>query len=151
MPPPTPIGFVEAWAPSTLLGPIPQGIIYLNDFARVVSSDNQAVNGVLHFIDRVLLPPEVLHWKPDTAPVPLVWPGCGPGSWAPVLSGFTQECFFPEKHLRSRRELRIQDPQPPTEGTALVCVLHRRVSTRECLRASDMCAYLKGKIPKSSS
>ncbi|XP_019483671.1 PREDICTED: stabilin-1 [Hipposideros armiger] len=43
--------------------------IYLNDFARVVSSDHQAVNGILHFIDRVLLPPEVLHWEPDAAPI----------------------------------------------------------------------------------
>lgn len=47
-----------------------EGSIYLNDFARVVSSDHQAVNGVLHFIDRVLLPPDVLHWEPDTVAVP---------------------------------------------------------------------------------
>uniref|UniRef100_A0A452QPT1 Stabilin 1 n=1 Tax=Ursus americanus TaxID=9643 RepID=A0A452QPT1_URSAM len=46
-----------------------EGSIYLNDFARVVSSDHEAVNGVLHFIDRVLLPPDVLHWEPDAAPV----------------------------------------------------------------------------------
>lgn len=45
-----------------------QGSIYVNDFARVVSSDQEAVNGVLHFIDRVLLPPDVLHWEPDAAP-----------------------------------------------------------------------------------
>lgn len=50
-------------------GPHLQGSIYLNDFARVVSSDHEAVNGVLHFIDRVLLPPDVLHWEPDAAPV----------------------------------------------------------------------------------
>ncbi|XP_033612788.1 stabilin-1 isoform X1 [Fukomys damarensis] len=47
-----------------------EGSIYLNDFARVVSSDHEAVNGVLHFIDRVLLPPDVLHWEPDTIAVP---------------------------------------------------------------------------------
>lgn len=46
-----------------------QGSVYLNDFARVVSSDHEAVNGVLHFIDQVLLPPDVLHWEPDAAPV----------------------------------------------------------------------------------
>ncbi|KAM7062717.1 stabilin-1 isoform 5-T5 [Molossus nigricans] len=46
-----------------------EGSIYINDFARVVSSDHQAVNGILHFIDRVLLPPDVLHWEPDAAPV----------------------------------------------------------------------------------
>ncbi|XP_045688009.1 stabilin-1 isoform X3 [Phyllostomus hastatus] len=47
-----------------------EGSIYLNDFARVVSSDHQAVNGILHFIDRVLLPPDVLHWEPDAARTP---------------------------------------------------------------------------------
>ncbi|KAF4023976.1 hypothetical protein G4228_016080 [Cervus hanglu yarkandensis] len=47
-----------------------EGSIYINDFARVVSSDQEAVNGVLHFIDRVLLPPEVLHWEADAAPAP---------------------------------------------------------------------------------
>ncbi|XP_053785729.1 stabilin-1 isoform X2 [Desmodus rotundus] len=47
-----------------------EGSIYLNDFARVVSSDHQAVNGILHFIDRVLLPPDVLHWEPDAARIP---------------------------------------------------------------------------------
>ncbi|XP_010345351.3 stabilin-1 isoform X4 [Saimiri boliviensis] len=46
-----------------------EGSIYLNDFARVVSSNHEAVNGILHFIDRVLLPPEALHWKPGDAPV----------------------------------------------------------------------------------
>ncbi|XP_066102033.1 stabilin-1 isoform X1 [Saccopteryx bilineata] len=46
-----------------------EGSIYLNDFARVVSSDHQAVNGILHFIDHVLLPPDVLHWEPDAAPI----------------------------------------------------------------------------------
>ncbi|KAJ1069432.1 hypothetical protein K5549_017863, partial [Capra hircus] len=47
-----------------------EGNIYINDFARLVSSDQEAVNGVLHFIDRVLLPPEVLHWEADAAPAP---------------------------------------------------------------------------------
>ncbi|XP_035131633.3 stabilin-1 isoform X1 [Callithrix jacchus] len=47
----------------------PQGSIYLNDFARVVSSDHEAVNGILHFIDRVLLPPEALHWESGDTPV----------------------------------------------------------------------------------
>ncbi|XP_060060520.1 stabilin-1 isoform X2 [Erinaceus europaeus] len=47
-----------------------EGSIYINDFARVVSSDQEAVNGVLHFIDRVLLPPDALHWEPDAAPIP---------------------------------------------------------------------------------
>nr|XP_012316103.1 stabilin-1 isoform X3 [Aotus nancymaae] len=46
-----------------------EGSIYVNDFARVVSSDHEAVNGILHFIDRVLLPPEALHWEPGDAPV----------------------------------------------------------------------------------
>ncbi|XP_005348787.1 stabilin-1 [Microtus ochrogaster] len=48
-----------------------EGSIYLNDFARVVNSDYEAVNGVLHFIDRVLLPPDVLHWEADTDTVPV--------------------------------------------------------------------------------
>lgn len=56
----------------------PKGSIYLNDFARVVSSDHQAVNGILHFIDRVLLPPDVLHWEPEAGPTPRV--RHGPGS-----------------------------------------------------------------------
>ncbi|KAM6176702.1 stabilin-1 isoform 2-T2 [Erethizon dorsatum] len=47
-----------------------EGSIYVNDFARVVSSDHEAVNGVLHFIDRVLLPPDVLHWEPEAATIP---------------------------------------------------------------------------------
>lgn len=51
---------------------LPQGSIYLNDFARVVSSDYEAMNGVLHFIDRVLLPPDVLHSEADTVPIPRV-------------------------------------------------------------------------------
>lgn len=58
---------------------LPQGSIYLNDFARIVSSDHEAVNGVLHFIDRVLLPPDVLHWEAGTIPVPRVWLGKNPG------------------------------------------------------------------------
>lgn len=68
----------------------PKGSIYLNDFARVVSSDHQAVNGILHFIDHVLLPPDVLHWEPEAAPTPRVCPGHGPGSpktgsWEPGI------------------------------------------------------------------
>lgn len=59
------IGFIQS-------RPHPQGNIYINDFARLVSSDHEAVNGVLHFIDRVLLPPEALHWEPDAAPIPQV-------------------------------------------------------------------------------
>ncbi|KAB1264264.1 Stabilin-1 [Camelus dromedarius] len=47
-----------------------EGSVYINDFARVVSSDHEAVNGVLHFLDRILLPPEALHWEPDMAPTP---------------------------------------------------------------------------------
>ncbi|XP_049633421.1 stabilin-1 [Suncus etruscus] len=47
-----------------------EGSIYINEYARVVNSDQEAVNGVLHFIDRVLLPPEALHWEPRTAPTP---------------------------------------------------------------------------------
>lgn len=47
-----------------------EGSIYINDFARVVSSDQEAVNGVLHFIDRVLLPPDVLHWEPGATAAP---------------------------------------------------------------------------------
>lgn len=70
-----------AHAPPPVPMPRPQGSIYLNDFARVVSSDHQAVNGILHFIDRVLLPPEALHWEPDAAPIPRVCPGHEPGSW----------------------------------------------------------------------
>ncbi|XP_023571530.1 stabilin-1 isoform X2 [Octodon degus] len=47
-----------------------EGNIYINDFARVVSSDHEAVNGVLHFVDRVLLPPDVLHWEPEATATP---------------------------------------------------------------------------------
>ncbi|XP_054992410.1 stabilin-1 isoform X1 [Sorex araneus] len=47
-----------------------EGSIYINDFARVVNSDQEAVNGILHFIDQVLLPPEALHWEPGAAPIP---------------------------------------------------------------------------------
>lgn len=52
--------------------PCSQGSIYINEYARVVNSDQEAVNGVLHFIDRVLLPPEALHWEPGAAPIPRV-------------------------------------------------------------------------------
>jgi hypothetical protein len=58
---------------------LPQGSIYLNDFARVVSSDLEVVNGVLHFIDHVLLPPDVLHWESGAIPIPQVWLGKNPG------------------------------------------------------------------------
>ncbi|XP_053455327.1 stabilin-1 [Nycticebus coucang] len=61
--------YVTALSGHTLRFSEREGSIYLNDFARVVSSDHEAVNGVLHFIDRVLLPPEALHWEPDAAPM----------------------------------------------------------------------------------
>ncbi|XP_008850006.1 stabilin-1 [Nannospalax galili] len=63
-------GYATALSGHTLRFSEREGSIYLNDFARVVSSDHEAVNGVLHFIDRVLLPPDVLHWEADTAPIP---------------------------------------------------------------------------------
>ncbi|XP_045349022.1 stabilin-1 isoform X1 [Leopardus geoffroyi] len=62
-------GYVTTLSGHTLRIHEREGSIYLNDFARVVSSDHEAVNGVLHFIDRVLLPPDVLYWKPDVAPI----------------------------------------------------------------------------------
>ncbi|XP_006892358.1 PREDICTED: stabilin-1 [Elephantulus edwardii] len=46
-----------------------EGDIYINDYARIVSSDHEAMNGILHFIDRVLLPPDVLHAEPTAAPI----------------------------------------------------------------------------------
>ncbi|XP_034353974.1 stabilin-1 isoform X2 [Arvicanthis niloticus] len=63
--------YVTALSGHTLRVSEREGSIYLNDFARVVSSDHEAVNGVLHFIDRVLLPPDVLHWEAGAIPVPL--------------------------------------------------------------------------------
>jgi hypothetical protein len=45
----------------------------------VVSSDLEVVNGVLHFIDHVLLPPDVLHWESGAIPIPQVWLGKNPG------------------------------------------------------------------------
>ncbi|VTJ73564.1 Hypothetical predicted protein [Marmota monax] len=63
-------GYATALSGHTLRFSEREGSIYLNDFARVVSSDHEAVNGILHFIDRVLLPPEVLHWEPDATPIP---------------------------------------------------------------------------------
>ncbi|KAM6169920.1 stabilin-1 [Rhynchocyon petersi] len=47
-----------------------EGSIYINDYARIVSSDHEAVNGILHFIDHVLLPPDALHWEFGSAPIP---------------------------------------------------------------------------------
>uniref|UniRef100_A0A8C5JVW3 Stabilin 1 n=1 Tax=Jaculus jaculus TaxID=51337 RepID=A0A8C5JVW3_JACJA len=63
-------GYATALSGHTLRFSEREGSIYLNDFARVVSSDHEAVNGVLHFIDQVLLPPDVLHWEADTTLVP---------------------------------------------------------------------------------
>ncbi|XP_047387387.1 stabilin-1 [Sciurus carolinensis] len=63
-------GYATALSGHTLRFSEREGSIYLNDFARVVSSDHEAVNGILHFIDRVLLPPDVLHWDPDASPIP---------------------------------------------------------------------------------
>lgn len=63
-------GYATALSGHTLRFSEREGSLYVNDFARVVSSDHQAVNGILHFIDRVLLPPEALHWEPGTTPDP---------------------------------------------------------------------------------
>ncbi|XP_012575895.1 PREDICTED: stabilin-1 [Condylura cristata] len=63
-------GYVTTLSGHTLRFSERGGSLYLNDFARVVSSDQEAVNGVLHFIDRVLLPPDALHWEPDAVPIP---------------------------------------------------------------------------------
>lgn len=85
--------------------PRPQGSIYINDYARVVSSDHEAVNGVLHFIDRVLLPPDALHWEPGAAPAPRVCPGRGPGARAagqgltPLLTS-----TFPQRNVTAAAE-----------------------------------------------
>ncbi|KAI4532354.1 hypothetical protein MG293_017619 [Ovis ammon polii] len=98
----------------------PQGNIYINDFARVVSSDQEAVNGVLHFIDRVLLPPEALHWEADAAPAPRVGPSCGPGTLPPLLTSLLTEPLSPEKLHRCCRGLRLQDLQWPCDGTGPV-------------------------------
>lgn len=98
----------------------PQGNIYINDFARLVSSDQEAVNGVLHFIDRILLPPEVLHWEADAAPAPRVGPDCGPGTLPPLLTSLLTEPLSPEKLHRCCRGLRLQDLQWPCDGTGPV-------------------------------
>lgn len=122
-PGPPPLGFLPPRAH-------PQGSIYINDFARVVSSDQEAVNGVLHFIDRVLLPPEVLHWEADAAPAPRVGPGCGPGTLPPLPplpplpTSLLIEPLSPEKLHRCCRDLRLQDLQWPRDGTAPVCELY---------------------------
>lgn len=83
---------------------LPQGSIYLNDYARVVNSDYEAVNGVLHFIDRVLLPPDVLHWEAGTVRVPRVWLGKNPGAgwWAGIPSSLLTMWFM---HALSQRNV----------------------------------------------
>ncbi|XP_048211831.1 stabilin-1 isoform X1 [Perognathus longimembris pacificus] len=63
-------GYATALSGHTLRFSEREGSIYINDFARVVSSDHEAVNGVLHFIDHVLLPPDVLHQEADATPTP---------------------------------------------------------------------------------
>ncbi|CAH7238474.1 Stab1 [Phodopus roborovskii] len=63
-------GYVTTLSGHTLRFSEKEGSIYVNDFARVVRSDHEAVNGVLHFIDHALLPPDVLHGEVDTVPVP---------------------------------------------------------------------------------
>lgn len=63
-------GYATALSGQSLRFSEREGSIYINDYARVVSSDHEAVNGVLHFIDRVLLPPDALHWEPGAAPAP---------------------------------------------------------------------------------
>uniref|UniRef100_A0A5F8GFS2 Stabilin 1 n=1 Tax=Monodelphis domestica TaxID=13616 RepID=A0A5F8GFS2_MONDO len=39
-----------------------EGNLYINEYAQVVTEDQIGVNGVIHFIDKLLLPPEVVHW-----------------------------------------------------------------------------------------
>ncbi|XP_020827131.1 LOW QUALITY PROTEIN: stabilin-1 [Phascolarctos cinereus] len=46
-----------------------EGSIYINEYAQVVAEDQLGVNGVLHFIDKLLLPPEVVHWT-NTSSLP---------------------------------------------------------------------------------
>uniref|UniRef100_A0A4X2LLZ9 Stabilin 1 n=1 Tax=Vombatus ursinus TaxID=29139 RepID=A0A4X2LLZ9_VOMUR len=46
-----------------------EGRIYINEYAQVVAEDQLGVNGVLHFIDKLLLPPEVVHWT-NTSSLP---------------------------------------------------------------------------------
>ena len=36
---------------------VKDGVVYLNDSAKVVTADVEASNGVIHVIDQVLLPP----------------------------------------------------------------------------------------------
>ncbi|XP_006876089.1 PREDICTED: stabilin-1 [Chrysochloris asiatica] len=62
--------YITALSGHTLRFSEREGSIYINDFARIVSSDHEAVNGILHFIDRVLLPPDALHWEPNVVPTP---------------------------------------------------------------------------------
>ncbi|XP_074138792.1 LOW QUALITY PROTEIN: stabilin-1 [Sminthopsis crassicaudata] len=44
-----------------------EGSIYINEYAQVVTEDQLGVNGVLHFIDKLLLPPELVHWTNDSS------------------------------------------------------------------------------------
>ncbi|XP_056662252.1 LOW QUALITY PROTEIN: stabilin-1 [Monodelphis domestica] len=46
-----------------------EGNLYINEYAQVVTEDQIGVNGVIHFIDKLLLPPEVVHWT-DASSVP---------------------------------------------------------------------------------
>ncbi|XP_038627991.1 stabilin-1 isoform X1 [Tachyglossus aculeatus] len=45
-----------------------EGTLFINEFAKVITSDQVGVNGVFHFIDEVLLPPEVVNWNNETEP-----------------------------------------------------------------------------------
>ncbi|KAM9099981.1 stabilin-1 [Sarcophilus harrisii] len=47
-----------------------EGSVYINEYAQVVTEDQLGVNGVLHFIDKLLLPPELVHWTNDSSPPP---------------------------------------------------------------------------------
>uniref|UniRef100_F7EKW5 Stabilin 1 n=1 Tax=Ornithorhynchus anatinus TaxID=9258 RepID=F7EKW5_ORNAN len=43
-----------------------EGTLFINEFAKIITSDQVGVNGVFHFIDEVLLPPEVVNWNNET-------------------------------------------------------------------------------------
>uniref|UniRef100_A0A6I8N7Y5 Stabilin 1 n=1 Tax=Ornithorhynchus anatinus TaxID=9258 RepID=A0A6I8N7Y5_ORNAN len=45
-----------------------EGTLFINEFAKIITSDQVGVNGVFHFIDEVLLPPEVVNWNNETEP-----------------------------------------------------------------------------------
>ncbi|XP_074054250.1 stabilin-1 isoform X2 [Macrotis lagotis] len=47
-----------------------EGSIFINEYAQVVTEDQIGVNGVLHFIDKLLLPPEVVHWTNTSSVAP---------------------------------------------------------------------------------